>query len=345
MMLSMNILTQYVNQDSLTESSIYQLDVIETGYESINEDSANNDIVQMTLSYTRSFILEILDNTKDALLKLYQRVLSVLNNYILNTANLADKYRNLIKERYKKLSSPMVIKTYEWPNLRNNSYPAIIRSDNELHAELEEVSQKVMDQNVNSDVIDTIVEKKIISFSKVVIDGTVDSSNLKETTKSIVTDRVRGRPVSRVLKYDELDKFIDEIKQYKVLKDDINRTKTAMLKDYEILKKSYMESINKKESQVVDVKALKNPGLEQFKSYEYQRFASINMHMNRLFNAYITIYNTAFDIKLNLLKEKIDSNRDILVDIMTRTSIIAAVNTKSPNKQRAPLKVSPITSR
>lgn len=345
MMLSIDILTQYMNQDSLTEFSIYQLDVIETGYESINEDSANSNIVQMTLSYTRSFILEILDNTKEALLKLYQRVLSVLNNYILNTANLADKYRNLIKERYKKLSSPMVIKTYEWPNLKNNSYPAIIHSDNELHADLEELSQKVMDQNVNSDVIDTIVEKKIISFSKVVIDGTVDSSNPKETTKSIVTDRVRGRQVSRVLKYDELDKFIDEIKQYKVLKDDINRTKTAMLKDYEILKKSYMESINKKESQVVDVKALKNPGLEQFKSYEYQRFASINMHLNRLFNAYITIYNTAFDTKLNLLKEKIDNNRDILIDLMTRTSIIAAVNTKSPNKQRAPLKVSPITNR
>ena len=345
MMLFIDILTQYMNQDSLTESSIYQLDVIETGYESINEDSANKDIVQMTLSYTRSFILEILDNTKEALLKLYQRVLSVLNNYILNTANLADKYRNLIKERYKKLSSPMVIKTYEWSNLRNNYYPAVIHSDNELHADLEELSQKVMDQGVNSDVIDIIVEKKIISFSKAVIDGTVDSSNLKDTTKYIVTDRVRGRQVSRVLKYDELDKFIDEIKQYKVLKDDINRTKTAMLKDYEILKKTYMESINKKESQVVDVKALKNPGLEQFKSYEYQRFASINMHLNRLFNAYITIYSTAFDTKLNLLKEKIDSNREILVDLMTRTSIITAVNTKSPNKQRAPLKVSPITNR
>lgn len=344
-MLSVDIFTQFVNQDFLTESSIAQLEVIESGYDAINEDYGDHDIVKMTLSYTHTFVLEILENTKEALLKLYQRVLSALNNYILNTAVLADKYRNLIKERYKKLPAPIVFKTYEWPNLRNDAYPALLRPQSSFHDDLEELSNAIVDNKYRADEIDALVDKKLTSFSKEVIGTKADTLNLKHSVKDIVTSHVRGREVTRTLKYEDLDKFIDEIKQYKILKDDINRTKSTMLKDYEALKRSYMDAIRDKEAKALDIKSMKNPEIEEFKSFEYQRFTSINMHLNRLFNGYITIYSEAFNTKLNLLKDKIEQNRVMIVELMTRTGVIAAIHTKSPDRNRKPIVFDPTEKR
>ena len=55
------------------------------------------------------------------------------------------------------------------------------------------------------------------------------------------------------------------------------------------------------------------------------------MEMMRLFNGYIAIYQSAFDTKLQCLNEKIESNKAMITEIITRTGVFAAINTKAVN--------------
>ena len=82
-----------------TESIYQKLSVVESGVLAISESITDSYVVNTTLSYTHSAMLEALDNVKNLLLELASRVLSVINNYCLNSTKLFDKYRELIMDR------------------------------------------------------------------------------------------------------------------------------------------------------------------------------------------------------------------------------------------------------
>ena len=89
-------LSSVLSDSILTEDSYTKLDVIDRCYDAINEGVLDNFVVDVAASNTYSMMMEVLDNVKETLLKLVQNVLTFLNNYILNSALLADKYRDLI---------------------------------------------------------------------------------------------------------------------------------------------------------------------------------------------------------------------------------------------------------
>lgn len=326
-----------MNDDYLSESSYEKMATLDTCYESLNEGITDRFVVNITSSYTHSIIFEVLDNVKETLIKLYQRVLSSLNNYILNSANLADKYRNLIIERYGKLQSPIMFQTYQYPKLKDKDYPSLVKSSTTLEREIEELQNEVIKRQLTPGQTGELVDKMLKSFSKSVLGESVDPYNIKDTATKIVESNVRGREVIRKLEKSELSVFIDELKQYKVMKDDINRTKTNMLKDYEMLKHVYTNSMKNKEAESKGLKDLKDPDVVALEAADYQRFANINLNMTRMFNGFITIYSTAFDTKLSILQDKINANRNIIVELMTQTGIFAALNTKNPSKTKKPM--------
>ena len=63
--------------------------------------------------------------------------------------------------------------------------------------------------------------------------------------------------------------------------------------------------------------------------------------MTRLFNGFITIYSTAFDTKLNIIQEKIEANRAVIVEMLIRTGVFTSVNTKTPSKSHKPYVFNP----
>lgn len=333
----------YMPEHLLLESSYAKMAVIDSCYESINEDLGNQFVVSKASSYTQSMIFEILDNVKNSLVKLCQQVLSYLNNYILNTANLADKYRNLIIERYDKLEAPLMYKTYTYPKLKGNSYPNVIKSSTDLENQIREMQETIVSKHLTAEQSGELVDKMLVKFSKDVIGSPVSVFDLRQSAREIVYDHIRGRARAIRLDKGDLDEFITEIRTYKEMKDEIIRTRNDTIKYYEMLKRVYsgamIEPLAKAEG--LNIKSLRDPEAEDLKATDYQRFANINLQMTRLFNGYITIYSEAYNAKINVLKEKIDANRAIIVELLTRTGVFAAINTKSPSKTRKPYTFDP----
>lgn len=337
-------ISSVVDDRILTENSYEKLSVLDSCYDSINEGVTDSFVVNIASTYTYSMITEVLDNIKETLLKLAQQVLTYLNNYILNTATIADKYRNLIINRFSTLKEPFVYYTYEYPKPKFKDYPVLVKSSTSLELEIETMQDEILEKALSPDQAGDRVDKMLRSFGNDVLDARVDVSDLKNSTQKIIRSKLQGRQIQKKLTERDLDSFIDEIKAYKTVKDDISRTKNNIISDYNNLKRIYTSLMKEKESAygfTNDLKKLRSPEAEELKAYDYQRFANINLHLTRLFNGFITIYSSAFDTKLNIINEKIDANRAIIVELLTKTGIFTAVNTKSPNKQKKPYVFNP----
>ena len=185
------------------------------------------------------------------------------------------------------------------------------------------------------------VDKLLREFSDQVIGDRVKTDQLKTSVQKIVHTHIEGREQRKVLKKEDLNKFIDELKQYKTMKDEINRTKTELLTDYETLKRVYSNKMKSEEAKSVGLKSLKDPEVANLDAAEYQRFGDINMNMTRLFNGYLTIYSETYNTKLLILKNKIDANRNVINELMARTGVLAALNIKTPSQRKKPLSFDP----
>lgn len=334
--------SKYLSDYLLLPESYEKMAVIDSCYAAINEAAATNRIVDITDSYTFGMILEILEAAKNQLISIQEALLSYFNNYILNTANLADKYRDLIIERLGKLRSPIIYRTYSYHKLFDKSYPALIKATNtDLVSSIEEFQNHILDESLNADQQGEIIDHMLEDFAYRVIETPVDPTDLKSSVDKAVRDVLRGREQIRTLDSKSLSKFIDEIAMYKPTKDALARTKKAMLDDYATLKSTYTAAMKKKEAASVGIASIKDPEFVRFNRAEADRFATINMNMTRLFNGYITIYREVFDTKMEVLREKIDSNRAIIIKLLTETGLLAVVNSKNPSKERRPLAFDP----
>lgn len=330
---------QYLEEAYLLPESYSKIEVINSCNQAIDEGVASDTIVSMASSYTFNLIAEMLDNVKEALLAIYTKLLSYFNNYILNSVNLASKYRELIIDRYKTLKKPVVFKTYEYTKLYDKNYPNLKTDMTKLETQISEFQDSVISNNLGSDDVESWVDKMLLEFGSNVLDISVDTYELKSSVKSGTRQMIQGREIIKTLQPNDLSKFIDEICGYKKLKDSIIRTKKEILSEYERLKSVYMKTMKKKEAESVSIDSIRNPEFSQFKTADSMRFANINMGMTRLFNGFITIYSESFNTKLACLQEKVDQNRDVIVRMMTETSIFAAANPKNPTRNRAPQKI------
>lgn len=332
----MQSILDYMNDDILVESSYSKIAVLDACYQTLSEDLGNQHVVDIALSYSHSMIIEILENAKDALFKFYQRIFSVLNNYVLNSANLIDKYRNHILDRYPKLEKPLYFKTYEYPKLKDKNYPMIMEIQSSTTIEIQ--LRKLIDRmhGMLPSQVEFEVNRYLRNFAHEALGGTVDPINLKTSVRDVVYANIRGRQIDRKLTQSDLNQFIDEIKQHKSIRDDLNRTKTNLLSDYNNLKKTYNTLSTQKQIDL-GLRSLKYPEDTSFQINEYNRFADINMALTRLFNGFITIYSEAFNAKLQIINDKIINNRKVIEELMIQTGLFTSLNTKSPNRQRRPI--------
>lgn len=308
-----------------------KIDVIESCIDAIDEGVNDIRVISTATSYTHSMIFEILDNVKEGLLKLAQRVLSVLNNYHLNNVRLLGKYREAVIERLGKMKDPIIQETFEYPDTKD--FPKALRSTGSVDKEVQKLIAEIQDPDKPPapEKVQNRVNQMLKSFGYEVLGLTPDPYHLKDSTAKIVRDKVRGKPVTVSIDRWTLEKYFEQISTYKRDKDDILRTRKNLVEDYELLKRSY-SSATKDPNQLATnrLKTMVDPDKEAFLAHEYNRYANIHVEMMRLFNGYIAIYKSAFDTKLSELNDKINNNKNTIVEIITRTGLFASLNTKSP---------------
>lgn len=317
-----------LENDYISIESLDKISVLNTAIEVLTEGVDTHNVVSITSSYTHSLMFEILDNAKQFLMSLYQSVLASLNNYILNSALLMDKYSAAIIERYKKLDEPLMYKTYAYPKKIDREYPKQIKA-NDIASSIEELQDKTEPSQFGS-----AVDRFLESFGKQILDSSVNPNDLKNSTRQVVRYHLQGKEIEKRLTKDDLEDFIKEIKQYRDLKNDINRTKTMMLSDYEQLKRVCSSRMKRVTADRANIKAWDYPDKYELQVRDYERFADINIEMTRLLNGLITIYTESYNTKLSILQNKIDSNRAVIVELMSRTGLFASLNTKTPTQRK-----------
>lgn len=329
------------DESLLTESSYEKLAVLESCDAALNEGIFDNRIVTTAASYTYSMIIELLENAKNTLLKLCSVVLSYLNNYILNSAKLVDKYRELLKDRVSKLSEPFSYSYYEYPDSKH--YPVVIAVSGSMRDTIAKLQDTIKTKKWTADRVENAVNDLLQDFGRKTVGESVDIWDIKASVTEAVTKHVRGKLDIRILTKDDIDQFANDMKQYRPLVDEIKRTKSDVEKDYKELRVLY-EGALKVPTEIKSITKMQtafDPQLSAMKAKETQRFSDINVQMSRLFNGFITIYNTAFNTKLNLIQERIDINRAVINELLRRTGVIAALATTTPDRYRKPFKYEP----
>ena len=316
--------------DEFATGSMYQqLDVIESVMQAIDEGVHDTRTITTASSYTQSVYLELLDNVKNALLKLAQQALSALNSYYMNNAKLCQKYRNVIAKGLEKTKVPVTHDTYEYPD--SKGYPRAMRSAS-VENEVTRLQQDIRNSRYTSEEVAYRIDQMIEDFGRRVLDHSPDPWELKNSVKDIVTRKSRGKQTTIVIDVNTLDEWIKSITEYRKDRDDLQAMKKDLMEDYEILKKS-IGSATKPDRMLPGRSSLQrayDPDAEAFYQHEYTRFSDIHTEMMRLFKSYIEIYKVAFSTKISLLDEKINDQRNTLNEVMIRAGALAAINSKSP---------------
>ena len=332
--------SQYLIEQVSSPDDIQTLNLIDSCYTALSEGSGDSFVVTTAISSSNKFLLELLDKIYNALMDIYIRILNYLNNYFMNSARMADKYRKLIIDRYSKLDTPILYKSHLYPSLYDKNYPNIIPTS-ELIDDLTSFQNKIFTNNMSSDSIKDEIEFRVSSFAVDSIGSTIDMYSLQTQVEDIVRKKIQGMETLKKLNQSDLNKLIDELNQYKDMKNAINATKKSVESEYKALKSAMMSHMREKISQVSSINDINHPDAEALKNAEYNRFANINTAVSQMYSAFISIYNIAFTTKFKCLREKIDENRTIINDLLIKTSIFAAANPNIPRAYRAPQKFDP----
>lgn len=337
---------QFLSQCGLNESvatikSYQYVDIVESAYNAMKDGTSPFMVLQSSSSYTSSIINELLENAKNLLLKLCQKVLSALNNLQVNSIRLIQKYQEVILDRMDKISDPIVHETYTFPDVSN--YPSLIKTTT-IEREIRQLHDEIKDKNYppTAPKVRTKVDGILREFAKQSIGKPITVTTLKESTEAIVRRKIRGKRVTVEITRDTLSQYLEQINRYKQDKDYLTSLKRSINEEYLDLKDMY-ESVTEDPIALAKntIRYTSAPDKEEFLANEYGRYADIHVEMLRLFNGFITIYNTAFNTALNILDEKINDRKNLITMIFTTTGTMAALNTKGVGSYQNPIPYTP----
>ena len=330
-----------LNEAVSTVKTYQCMDIIESAFDTMKDGVPSLEVLQTSSSYTYSLITDLLENVKTMLLQLCQRVLSALNNLQVNNIRLIQRYQEVLLHRLHTIKDPIVHKTHVYPSLDN--YPAVIKSTT-IEREILRLQKEIADPNgaPPAPKIAMKVDGVIREFTKQVIGQPANVGMLKESVESIVRKKAVGKAITVEVTEDTLISYMEQINRYKQDKAEITRLKKAINEEYQSIKDMYASTTEDPIALAKNtVRYNLSPEKEEFLANEYRRYADIHVEMLRMFNGFITVYNTAFSTVLNALDEKIADRKNFIVQLFSTTGVFAALNTKSVGSYTNPIKYTP----
>lgn len=319
---------KYFNPEFISESSYPNLFIIESCYDSICEGAFDTRTVSISERYSRSIIFEVLDNIKEALLQFVQKLLYTLTQTFVNYNKVFLRYREAVLDRFYSLTEPLIYETYEYPK-SGYKYPNMIHTNGDIEKAVVKLQDDIISGKLTAEKVAYRVDTMINSFGKEVTDFPIDPLEIGESVKRNITNQYRGKMITTQLDKDSLAKFMEDLNRYKADKDDLMYLKKTIIEEYTLLKDTYKKVTSDPIKMTNNyLRNMTDPEKEALEAHEYQRFANISMEMSRLFNGYITVYQTAFNTKLNLFNERIDHERAMIVEVLSRTGVFTTLNTK-----------------
>ena len=284
-------------------------------YESIDDDLKSKSVyLNESATLTQRYLTETLDNIKNMLLGISDKVLQALSTYILNSVTALKRIQQRLLNIPKAVMSTISYKTYEYKKLDT------------LPTQVKEVISPTKVANDFNSLIDPKgfdkvkysgeVDKAIDDFASEILGCRVRTrNNLPGAIREVAYREMRGKEKIHTLTVDRLDTLIKEILDYKELKASVQDTRREVLDYYESLKDS-MKDIYKVKEEGNSLRSMYSPELGELDSFTAGNLSFGRIETDRLFNSYIRVYNEVFKTKLNILQDRVESNRKIINELL-----------------------------
>lgn len=309
-----------LSEEAMDDIAVIQaVDIHDEAMLAIEEGVTDPDVVNIAMDNASSIMYRMIDRLIAFIQSLAQTILILLNNYIVNNANLVKKYRNLLVEKYETVSEPIVIHTYTFPKLKDSAYP---KQFSEVTSKVSDSAEKIQSMAVDlhqspSDVAYE-VDNSLMDCGDAIVGEYIDPYDIKASTEKAIKKNMLGDPIMRKITPDYLDTLFDEMMQYNSWKRDVQSTKKQCERDCAALKKEVMTAYKQK-LEDNNLKQFTSPEMYRAQVAEYNRFNSYQIELNRFMNGIIEIYSAAYTMKLQIIQKKIEFNRDLISRLMVAT--------------------------
>ena len=337
----MNVFT--LIPDSIIDENIYlYMDTLQSCYDAIDEGVIDPSIVDIARNNSTSMVLSYLDRSLYLLDKYYESFTAYLNNFILNYAKLAEKYKSVIIDMYSKINEPIIYNTYSYPK-QKDKYPRNLNINTKWYQFMSDAKTFATDDETEKQEVDIYfnvkVDNALQEFTQSYLGKKLDVHKLEEETRSYTNTTLKGPTRTIGLTINNISDIINNIvENAKNTLKELKSVKAAYTKDHKTLQKFVTIHENKPIPFTKTLAMITKPQQYAFEKEELNRFSTINMEVNRLTTGFVTVYSTAFSTKLTIMKERIDIDRAILVSLLQTAGTLAAINNKIATKQSQPLK-------
>ena len=338
---------EFIPEHLIDENIYVQMDMIQTCYDALDEGVVDQNLVTITRNNTLSLALSFLDTSYKKLCEIYDIFTSHLNNYILNYAKLAEKYKSLITDMYSKINEPITYNTFTYPKLKEQLPKPISNNANWYNFIREAQLFGTDDANEQKDVsvyFNVKVDNMLQEFTRDTLGQKLDTKKLTEETKTLINVKMKGPTKTIGITQRNVGSLIDGFTTTaKEVQKEIKATKTCFAKDYKTLQELLSLYQKKKVPVVTSISMIRDPEKYDFELQEMKRFSNINMEMSRLYTGLVSVYNVSYTKKYEVLRERVELDRVVLVALLQAAGSFAAINNKTATKQSQPLKrVEPI---
>lgn len=349
-MSKIDFIPEYLIDDKVFKA----MDILESCYAAIDEGINDRTLVDIARNNATSMILGTLDRSLVILNTAHDSLTAYINNYILNYAKLVEKYRSTIIQMYERITKPIIYRTFQYPfikgyypvavNLDPHKYPNLMGLPADWSNFITHAKDFASDNEYEREEVRVYfpiqVDKIIEEYSKDTIGDKVRPNNIEADTKLIVQSKLRGSPKTVALTQRNLNDIINSIiAESKEMLKDVKATKPAFTKDNKTLH-TLIERYpnNGKVSIRQSIKMLKYPDEYQEERAELYRFSDINLELNRLFSGLVSMYTNTYATKMQVIRERIDTSREVLVGLLQAAGAFSAINNKTAARNSKPLK-------
>lgn len=299
-----------------------------------NEESLTTYNSKYSMEYLREevmydFVSMVLDKVKDALLMLYEKLVMFVNKYIVNSARLVEKYKEMIVDRYEKYKDNLkhiTVTRFSYDKVK--THPKVFKVDESEMEKLFETLEQNMSRGISYNSTRLVYSKTRDICSKITDCPSLNIDNELSFITKDYSDFIRGPVITETITSKNLISYINNILKYSELKKDVYHIKTDVIDYYKKLKKMFSNRNAKNFYKNIDtVSNISSTGSRNeaevlaILSANRDMYLEMKSSIEYMFDTIIKVYNAAFNAKMNVMHEYIEKMSYIIAEIMRGCNI------------------------
>lgn len=327
-MLTLDTMIEYMPEEAniMIESAIIIAD----------ESDIGTDISQSVIHYLSEAAIQenfaiLLEKIKIGLLNILDKLKSYFISYITNSNRLIEKYADRVIDYYEKHRGNLpdiVFETYTYDPLKR--YPKDQRLSMDEFESFFEDARSSFANGRTYNLYGKTRQKAFDILSKILGPSQVNIDDEKMHIVNTYKKFLRGESVADRINSNTIRRFLNKIKDFKVLKDEITETKKDIESHYKKIKSALSKSNVKNFMKMCDdinnasdlkVSSLREEEVLKLLASSRDMYLEVQESITYLFDTILKVYDAAFTAKIQVIDEYIHSRESLIVKILRTCNI------------------------